>query len=274
MDFQQIFGDNSPTITNDECTQTVIWSNVHQPYPFLNYVRRWLSESLYTMAVDRITLRVNRTTLSTEQLAHRLYCIPVMIRPDLFEDFSISKKCTEQNALLFELNVYNDTHMMKNVTAADLVWMPLGSQKERLTPPEIKVKDQLIVKLHPGQHISFQMFFVRGCGTQNTKWNQVKAYYRALPSTPSVKGARDLMDPARFDRSSERYEFTLDIHGGITLEQIEQQLKDRLDCPPIIVNYQTPSYIMPIIPNLVEEQPSYLTHDEDNEIIVPVIEGY
>jgi hypothetical protein len=301
MDFQQIFGDVTPTITTDECSQTVVWSNVHQPYPFLNYVRRWLSESLYTMAVDRITVRVNRTTLSTEQLAQRLYCIPIITRPDLFEDFSISKKCTEQNSLLFELNVHNTSPTMRNVTAGDLVWVPLGSQKERLCSqgskgskgsldalenalvntlemkPEMKVKDQLIVKLHPGQHISFQMFYTRGCGTQDTKWNQVKAYYRPLPSIPSTKiknPSRDLMDITRFDHSDERYEFTMDIHGGITLEQIEQQLKDRLDCPPIIVNYQTPSYVLPIIPNTIE-QTSYLTNDESHEeIVVPVIEGY
>jgi len=202
------------------------WSNLNVPNTMLNQFRRWLLQDVQSMAVDWVEVYINTSSLHTERLAIRLWMVPFIIDPLQFEDFlgKSTSECSENNCVVFDLNVTNSSPEIRNVIGADLEWVPLGNQTQKFkTPPRPKHEDVLLLRLHPGQQVSVRMYLVKGTGRTHAKWKSVNAhYYSSAPNRAP-------------------FTFTVELVGGLTFEHLQAQVAARFKSDPLslpTVSYQ------------------------------------
>lgn len=170
--------------------------------PLANALRRIMIAEIPTMAIEKVTMYQNTSVLPDENLAHRMGLIPLKADARLFEMHKQNSEHTEFDAIKFKLHkickkkkdqpdppmILNETHNDEelyenaNVYSGDLVWEPIGDQRERLGEIRPLHDDILIAKMRPGQEIEMEMICEKGIGKTHAKWSPVcTAYYRMLP---------------------------------------------------------------------------------------------
>jgi len=94
------------------------------------------------MAIETVYIQSNTSVVQDEVLSHRLGLIPILADPNLFEFFDNNEDATDQNTIVFKLDVEcvqskasalstTEEAYTENVTSDKLEWQPQGDQEER-----------------------------------------------------------------------------------------------------------------------------------------------
>lgn len=189
---------------------------------FANALRRILIAEVPTVAIEHVFIVNNTSIIADEVLAHRLGLVPLAIDARALEPRSAGDAAHERNTVVLKLDVScrRDARdggrvVGERVTAADLRWLPGGSQLPdetgcRFAPggqartfgqgagarePKAVHPDLLLAKLKPGQQIALEAHCIVGTGREHAKWSPVAtAWYRLLPEVAllSPGGGDDL----------------------------------------------------------------------------------
>ncbi|KAJ3301005.1 DNA-directed RNA polymerases I and III subunit RPAC1, partial [Blyttiomyces sp. JEL0837] len=169
-----------------------------------NAFRRILISEVPTMAIETVYVMNNTSIMHDEILAHRLGLVPIKADPRMFEFKEHSDDHTDDNTIVFELNIkcevnpnakpnaVKPSEMYKNsdVLSKHLIWEPQGIQGEKFSENPIRpvLDDIVLTKLRPGQEISLQAHCQKGIGKEHAKWSPVAtASYRLLPHIEIIK---------------------------------------------------------------------------------------
>jgi hypothetical protein len=192
MDLSTLFPNNTTCLlpADNENARTQTWRIINVPYRSLNHLRIWLTEQLYSTAIDWVQIFINTSRLHDEYLAHRLGLVTLVFDPLLLDDIvppeggSLGPQlCSDRTCLVFDLNVWNVGPGVKDVYARDLVWVPLGDQAQRFTQPPRPLHDRvLIARLFPGEEIQLRCYAVRGTPKQHAKWSSTNVHFRLIPT--------------------------------------------------------------------------------------------
>lgn len=115
----------------------------------INSLRRVIIDETPTMAGDTCVIHQNTSVMHDEVLAHRIGLIPLNVDPRQFQFYD--DNITEYNTIVFTLDVVGKEHLIEEVFARDLVWVPLGNQKQRFGDVRPSYEDTLLMKLAPTQ---------------------------------------------------------------------------------------------------------------------------
>jgi DNA-directed RNA polymerases I and III subunit RPAC1 len=180
-----------------------------------NALRRILLAEIPTLAIEYVWVHNNTSIIQDEVLAHRLGLIPLagstegikwMKWFDKPEPGQPVKGQADYNTIVLKLKaectrkegarkgeddplkLYNNAH----VYARDLIWEPVGRQKNFFKGPHGEIRpvnpDILIAKMRPGQVIDVEMHCIKGIGADHAKFSPVcTATYRLLPTIEIVK---------------------------------------------------------------------------------------
>lgn len=161
-----------------------------------NTLRRILIAEVPTLAIESCFIYNNTSIMHDEILAHRMGLIPIKADSRVFNFVGDDGILTEENHLVFKLNVKcsknpdakpdatdpNDLYLNSKVMSGDLEWIPQGNQREEHGDIAPVHKDILLTKLRPGQEVDITMHCVKGIGKEHAKWSPVgTASYRLLP---------------------------------------------------------------------------------------------
>lgn len=270
MDLSALFPNNTTCLlsADNEKSRSQTWRIVNVPYRSLNHLRIWLTEQLYSTAIDWIEISINTSRFHDEYLAHRLGLVPLVFDPLLLDDIvspeggSLGPQlCSDRTCLVFDLNVWNVGPGVKDVYARDLVWVPLGDQARRFTQPPRPLHDRvLIARLFPGEEIQLRCYAVRGTPKQHAKWSSTHVHFRFVSLTPTKRGQLNqvAVQPLLSQLSGQAsgfmnevpclpcqqlpinvtmqpgfqcYHFTVELIGGLSFENIGAQLRTRFSWP-------------------------------------------
>jgi DNA-directed RNA polymerases I and III subunit RPAC1 len=179
---------------------------------FANALRRILIAEVPTVAIEHVFMVNNTSIIADEVLAHRLGLVPLAVDPTALEPRGAGDAAHERNTVVLKLDVScrRDARdggriVGERVTAADLRWLPGGSQLPdetgcRFAPggqakafgpgrePKAVHQDLLLAKLKPGQQIALEAHCVVGIGKEHAKWSPVAtAWYRLLPEVALLR---------------------------------------------------------------------------------------
>ncbi|CAO1631085.1 unnamed protein product [Sympodiomycopsis kandeliae] len=163
-----------------------------------NAVRRILMAEVPTVAIEHIYIWNNTSIIQDEVLAHRLGLVPINIDPDRIQFKYPGDEPTEENTLVFTINVKcekirgadkNETDEEKkytdsNVYSSSMTWDPKGDQENMFSdnPPRPVHDEILLAKLRPGQELRMELHCEKGIGKDHAKFSPVAtASYRLLP---------------------------------------------------------------------------------------------
>ena len=163
-----------------------------------NGLRRIMLAEVPTMAIERVILEDNSSSIPDEMLCHRLGLIPIFADP---RKFNYTKDrhftdATEEDTIVFSLDVQctldkSNNKVHDKVYSRDLVWIPQGEQEitfagENAIRPVLD--DILIAELQPYQRIKCQLFCCKGIGQDHAKFSPVcTAAYRMMPKITVLK---------------------------------------------------------------------------------------
>jgi hypothetical protein len=262
MDLQRIITQNPVCLLLDgEREKTWRILNVH--YQSLNYLRNWLERNLVSMAFNWIEAFENTSLYPDEILASRIGLVPISADPLVMKEFTGEEPdaCSEFTCLVFDLNVTNRSNTVQNVLTRDLQWVPLGTQAARFRePPRVTYPDLILAKLPPGRTIHLRAYAIRGTGEEHAKWSSTNVFYRAIPTRRPAQGevrisgqslrlgsstcprCEDLPLEVTLEPGFNCYYFTIRLTGGLTFEQIDEQLRERFtwdgNYPVLSVQYR------------------------------------
>lgn len=188
--------------------RAITFDLVHIDASIANAFRRICMAEVATLAIETVFVQNNTSVIQDEVLAQRLGLVPLTGNPgairamtwyrkDVMPDGS-DRPPTIDNTIVMKLNMEctrrpnapkNATHpdeLYENhsVYAKDLVFEPIGAQKQRFGDDPIRSAnpDILLVKLRPGQVIECEMHAHKGYGKDHAKFSPVcTATYRLLP---------------------------------------------------------------------------------------------
>lgn len=140
---------------------------------FANSIRRAITSSVPTLAIEDVEITQNSSVLYDEMLAHRLGLVP--IKTDL-ESYNFVDECTCKGkgcakcSVTFSLKVKG----AKTVLASDM----------ESSDPEIKpvYPETIIDFLQKGQEIDLEAKAILGKGAEHAKWCPGTAHYNYYPS--------------------------------------------------------------------------------------------
>jgi DNA-directed RNA polymerase subunit D len=139
---------------------------------FVNSIRRTISESVPTLAIEDIEMRKNSSVLYDEIVAHRLGLIP--LTTDLSSYVLPSKcKCKGEGCASCTVKLTLKAEGPGIITASEI-----ESKDPKVKPafPEMP-----IVKLIKGQKIEFEATAVMGVGKEHSKWVPAHVWYKHKP---------------------------------------------------------------------------------------------
>jgi len=179
---------------------------------FANALRRILIAEVPTVAIEHVFMVNNTSIIADEVLAHRLGLVPLAVDAKALEPRREGDAAHERNTVVLKLDVAcrRDARdggrvVGERVTAADLRWLPGGSQLPDETgcrfaaggqakvfspgrEPKAVHQDLLLAKLKPGQAIALEAHCVVGTGKEHAKWSPVAtAWYRLLPEVALLR---------------------------------------------------------------------------------------
>lgn len=238
MDLGRLFPAGSVCLISQTPT-TRTWRITNINVQALNYLRIWLTDNLYSIAINWVQIQRNTTSMPDEYISHRLGLIPIVGDPELLDDFLEDNPdlCSAETCLRFELNVNNPGPDIKNVTSADLRWMPIGDQEDFLVDREPRplYNDLIITKLMPGQEINLTAHAIRGTNIEHAKWSQTFVHYGMFPTRSGAfaAGAISGCVPCQqyvnvnISPGANCFHFIIELVGGLTFDDIQRQLDER-----------------------------------------------
>lgn len=215
---------------------------------FANALRRILIAEVATVAIEHVFVVNNTSIIADEVLAHRLGLVPLAVDARALETRQAGDAAHEKNTVVLKLDVScrRDARdggrvVGERVTAADLRWLPGGSQLPdetgcRFAPggqarmfgpgggggnnssskggePRAVHPDLLLAKLKPGQQIALEAHCVVGTGREHAKWSPVAtAWYRLLPELALLQPRAAELEP------SERRALAAELPGLLFLD--------------------------------------------------------
>lgn len=175
------------SLTGDE----IVFDLIGVDASIANALRRILLAEVPTVAIETIYMQDNTSVIQDEILSHRLGLIPIKVDPRLFMDKADNEDPTDQNTVVFNLDVTcnpppgsnNDGQYTEVVLSSHLQWQPQGDQEMRFPDGIYPVhSDIVIAKLRKGQHIEAECHCRKGVGKDHTKFSPcATASYRLLP---------------------------------------------------------------------------------------------
>lgn len=148
-----------------------------------NALRRILLAEVPTMAIETVYIQTNTSIIQDEVLSHRLGLIPIKADPKLFDELLDGEDPTDQNTIVFRLDVLCVNEDSETVYSRDLEWQPQGDQREKFPGGILPVHEDIIIaKLKPGQHIQLEAHCRKGVGKDHAKFSPCgTASYRLMP---------------------------------------------------------------------------------------------
>lgn len=163
-----------------------------------NAIRRVLMAEVPTVAIEHVYIWNNTSIIQDEVLAHRIGLVPIQIDPDRIQFKNPGDEPTEDNTLVFTLNVQCERikgvdksekdeekkYIDSNVLSSAMTWDPKGDQENMFAdnPPRPVHPDILLAKLRPGQELRMELHCEKGIGRDHAKFSPVAtASYRLLP---------------------------------------------------------------------------------------------
>lgn len=161
-----------------------------------NALRRVMISEVPTIAIDEVMVRCNTSTLADEVLCHRMGLIPLTSQRALSShpdpmvmkwdcDCQDGMGCRKCGAML-KLEKLNDTEEQMDVTTEDIVSddvevMPFDHSRSSVGSSGFMSEDDagankystVLLKLAPGQEVSFEFIARRGIGKMHAKWSPV-----------------------------------------------------------------------------------------------------
>jgi len=138
-------------------------SNVH--VSIANAIRRSIPTMVRTMALECVEVQINHNTVMSEtMLGHRLGLIP-LVAAHLPRACSCERGCIDC-APSFELDIENNTHHLRDITAADLIPSATNTIPIRVVNP-----NDPITVIGFGQRIKLIAWALVGKGEDHAQWN-------------------------------------------------------------------------------------------------------
>ncbi len=169
--------------------------------PIANALRRIMISEVASVAIEKVVIMDNTSIMQDEVLAHRLGQVPMAINPDQYEFRGEEEPYTDNNTVVFTLDV--DCRRVDGeiqppqglVTTDDLRWKPINPDTPKPGPaPHPAYSAIPLMKLCPGQAIHVELYCEKGIGRDHAKFSPVgTAVYRLLPE---IRVHADLEDAA------------------------------------------------------------------------------
>ena len=210
----------------DETLDTYTWVVDNASYQELNNLRRFLESSIETVAIGLAEIAENSGVVKDEIVVHRLGLIPIVADIDALT--TREDECSETSCVVFGLYKRNKESLPVYVTSEDLVWFP--SQGQDMSPPYALYPDFIITRLLPGQIIDLKAYAFKGTADDHVRWSSI---YSSYGQTTNAKGGMYPCIPCadRIKTSLVRgvgcYYFSIKLTGGITIDQVMKQVRDR-----------------------------------------------
>lgn len=140
--------------------------------PFVNAVRRAISESVPTMAIEDVEIRKNSSVLYDEVVAHRLGLLPLATDIESY-NLPTKCKCNGEGCASCQVKLTLEAEGPGIVTASEI-----KSKDPKVKPvfPETP-----IVKLLKGQKVELEATAMLGTGNVHSKWKPAHVWYKHKP---------------------------------------------------------------------------------------------
>ncbi len=148
--------------------------------PYAKIFSDVLYNKIPSMAIDKILVNKNTSSIPYELIAPRIALIPINADPDNFEYFN--GEHSQYNTIVFDLkksgkniwetlpqNIYGQT----NVYSGDLKLIPFKNDILINNPPKPYDDNYVIIKLLQNQEIDFTCYALKGRGQDHTKFSPV-----------------------------------------------------------------------------------------------------
>lgn len=184
----------------EKTSDSLVFDLVHVEASFANALRRIMLSEVPSVAIETVSLYMNRSVMHDEVLAHRLGLVPINIDPELLE---------KEETVKFKLHVKCEGPADRRVYSGDLKIMPTPAQEERFSKLKnpagtseeatftgLVHEDILLTILVPGEEIELEVECVQGVGADHSKFSPVAtAAYRNLPEISVIdKTYKELVD--------------------------------------------------------------------------------
>nr|QBK90289.1 MAG: RPB3 subunit of eukaryotic RNA polymerase II [Pithovirus LCPAC102] len=149
--------------------------------PYAKILSDIMYERIPTMAIDKIHVISNNTSLVYELIAHRIALIPIHADATKFEYFNGIDHTTD-NTIKFRLKksgndiwdiISKDLNMQTNVLSGDLKWEPEPDQEELYDDIRVSDPNYLILKLKNNQGLEMLCYAIKGTGKDHTKFSPI-----------------------------------------------------------------------------------------------------
>lgn len=211
-----------------------------------NALRRTMIAEVPTMAIELVTVLVNKSPLHDEYIAHRLGLIP--LESTNIHNFKLGDDCECEGycpkcAVEFELDqtcdkdsteslIITSKHLVNcNESDARCVMVkPVHSSGDPKAPGALDGADEgiVIIKLAPGQQIHMQMIAKKGIGKDHAKWSPMcSVAYRIEPP------------PVSIDLTQLNKIFSVDVDTKKKIVELAEGLL-RLDVDTELLEYEQP----------------------------------
>lgn len=159
-------------LEKDKKSGKVVFMLKNSNAAFVNSLRRFMTESVPTIAIEDVEFTKNSSVLYEEIVAHRLGLVPLETDLQTYNLPSVCK-CKGEGCARCSVKITLSAKGPCTVYAEDL-----KIKDPKVKPAQPKMP---IVKLLKGQELEFEATAILGQGKQHTKWSPCIAWYKHKP---------------------------------------------------------------------------------------------
>ncbi len=223
-------------VTISEATEDKLVVQINKvTIPYIWTLRKMMYRYVPTMAIDKIYVYNNTSSIPYELLARRISLTPIKADARQFDFFDGAH--TEHNTLIFDLKKSGpeyietiDNPSSMNVTSGDFEWIPFEdvsqdfgrtpeyNQSEKFKNDPIRVSDPnyLLLKLKPTQELNLRCLCLKGSGKFHTRFSPVSnVYYEKIGEDTDILIEGTSMEPLLLESPKPIFRQDLALHKYI-----------------------------------------------------------
>lgn len=194
---------------------------------FANTIRQLILNEIPTMAIEDVYFQKNTSTFfNCDYISQRLALIPIDANPNdfKFRNKNQSERLNTNNCIVMNLNRKNTGTQPIKIYADEIVWEPIGTRQNLLSPIKLLYPKIPIMYLKPDEEIVCRLHCVKGRGLDHMKFSPGFARY-FFHSQITIKDGKNL--------SNETVER---IKSSFPAGVIETKIRPNGQIIPVVVN--------------------------------------